>query len=57
MDQEKFKTAYAEIAKNKGARDTLAELIVEYVEPEHITRDIVGMFLNTRALNPGDALD
>jgi len=56
MELEKFKTAYAEIAKNKAARDTLAELIVEYIDPKHVTQDIVGMFLNTRALNPGDAL-
>lgn len=53
---EQFKTAYAELAKNKGARDTLAELIVEYINPAHVTQDIVGMFLTTRALRPGDAL-
>ncbi len=54
MDQEKFKKAYAELAKND--KRALAELIVEYVDVKHITQDIVGMFLNTRALNPGDAL-
>jgi len=56
MELEQFKTAYAELAKDKGARDTLAELIVEYIDPKHITKDIVGMFLNARSLNPGDAL-
>jgi len=56
MDIEQFKAAYAEVAKNKQSRDTLAELIVEYIDPKHVTQDIVGMFLNTRALNPGDAL-
>lgn len=56
MELEQFKTAYAEIAKNKAARDTLAELIVEYIDPKHVTQDIVGMFLNTRSLKPGDAL-
>lgn len=55
--EEQLKTAYAELAKNKGARDTLAELVVEYIDPEHVTKDIVGMFLNTRTLKPGDALD
>lgn len=51
---EKFKTAYAELAKKD--RQALAELIVEYVDPKHVTTDIVGMFLNTRNLMPGDAL-
>jgi len=56
MDLENFKKAYAEVAKKKESRDALAELIVEYVDPKHVTQDIVGMFLDTRALNPGDAL-
>jgi len=54
MDEQKFKKALAEVAKTD--KRALAELIVEYIEPKHITRDIVGMFLNTRSLNPGDAL-
>lgn len=56
MEKEQFKAAYAELAKDKGSRETLAELIVEYINPKHVTQDIVGMFLNTRTLNPGDAL-
>lgn len=54
MDEKLFKTAYAELAKTD--KRALAELIVEYIEPKHITQDIVGTFLTTRALNPGDAL-
>jgi hypothetical protein len=54
MDEKKFKEAIAQVAKTD--KRALAELIVEYVEPKHITQDFVGMFLNTRALNPGDAL-
>jgi hypothetical protein len=54
MDETKFKEAYAQIAKND--KRALAELIVEYVDPKHVTQDIVGMFLNARSLNPGDAL-
>jgi hypothetical protein len=34
----------------------VAELIVEYVQPTRITTDFVSMLLNTRTLNPGDAL-
>ena len=54
MDEQKFKEAVAQIAKTD--KRALAELIVEYVDPKHITQDIVGMFLGTRTLNPGDAL-
>jgi len=36
MELEQFKTAYAELAKDKGSRDTLAELIVEYIDPEGV---------------------
>ncbi len=54
MDEAKFKQAYAEVAKND--KRALAELIVQYVDPKHITQDIVGLFLNTRTLRPGDAL-
>lgn len=54
MDNEQFKKAYAELAKTD--KKALAELIVEYIDPKHITTDIVGMFLNTRTLKPGDSL-
>lgn len=54
MDENRFKEAYAQVAKTD--KRALAELIVEYIDPKHITQDIVGMFLNTRSLNPGDAL-
>jgi len=54
MDEKKFKEALAEVAKTD--KSALSELIVEYIDPKHITQDIVGMFLTTRALNPGDAL-
>jgi len=39
-----------------GKREALAELIVEFVEPNHIATDFVGLLLNTRSLKPGDAL-
>ena len=51
---ELFKKAYAEVITTN--RKAAAELIVEYVDPNHITQDIVGMFLDTRTLKPGDAL-
>ena len=56
MDDIKLKESIASLMKDKNKRDALAELITEYVEPNHITTDFVGMLLNTRNLNPGDSL-
>jgi len=53
MDDIKFKEALAEVAKTD--KRALSELIVEYIDPKHVSRDIVGIFMNTRSLNPGDA--
>lgn len=55
MDK-KFQEAYASLAKDKTQRDALAELIVEFIDPNHVTQDIVGLMLNTRSMKPGDAL-
>jgi len=52
-DLEVYK-ALAEVAKQDKTK--FAELIVEYVNPSHITTDFVGLLLNTRQLKPGDAL-
>lgn len=40
----------------KGDREAVAEMIVEYVQPNHITVDFVSMLLNSRSLKPGDSL-
>lgn len=55
MDKE-FEKAYAALAQDKSQRDALAALIVEYIDPNHITENIVGLFLNTRRMKIGDAL-
>lgn len=54
--EKRFKEAYAAMAKNRNQREALAELIIEYIDPKHITEDIVGLMLNTRSLDPGDTL-
>jgi len=54
MDK-KTQEAIAAMMKS-GKREALAELIVEFVEPNHIAADFVSLLLNTRALKPGDAL-
>lgn len=55
MEENKFKEAIAELLKD-GKREALAQLIIEYVQPNHLTNDFVSLLLGTRALNPGDAL-
>jgi len=55
MDEKQLKEAIASMLKD-GKREALAQLIIEYVQPNHLTNDFVSLLLNTRALNPGDAL-
>jgi hypothetical protein len=55
MDEKALKEAYASLVK-KGDMKAIAELIVEFVEPHHLTVDLVGLLLNARTLKEGDAL-
>jgi len=55
MDEKQLKDAFASLIK-KGDMSAVAELLVEVIEPTHLTVDFVGMLLNTRSLNKGDAL-
>lgn len=54
-ENQKMQEAIASIMKSKD-KEALAELLTEYIQPNHITTDFVGMLLNTRRLNEGDAL-
>jgi len=54
--ENKQQEAVAEIIRDSKNREKLAELLVEYIDPGHITTDFVGMLLNTRNLKQGDAL-
>lgn len=56
MEDKQLKESIAALLKDKSKRDALAALLVEFIQPNHITTDFVGMLLNTRSLNPGDAL-
>lgn len=55
-DEKKVQEAIAQIIQDKSKRDALASIIVEYVQPNHLTGQIVGTLLNTRSLKPGDSL-
>jgi hypothetical protein len=50
------KAAWATMAKDPSQRDAMAEIITEYVQPNHITNTYMSLLLNTRALNAGDIL-
>lgn len=55
MDKELLKESIASLVK-EGNREALAELLVEYVQPRHLTVNFIGLLLNSRSLKPGDAL-
>lgn len=52
----KVKEALASLMKQKGNREAFAQLLVEYINPNHVAENVVGLLLNTRTLRPGDAL-
>jgi hypothetical protein len=54
--EDKLRESIASLMKDKGQREKLAQLLVEYVEPKHVTVDFISMLLDTRALNVGDIL-
>src|ERR1035437_10153791 len=56
MDNEKFKEAVAAVIKDKSQREALAQILTEFINPNHITTDFVSMLLNTRSLAVGDSL-
>jgi len=55
-DEKRIQEAIASLVKDKSKRDALAQIIVEYVQPNHITGEFVNGLLTTRSLKPGDSL-
>jgi hypothetical protein len=55
-DEKKVQEAIASMMKDPSQREALASIIVEYVQPNHLTTDFISGLLNTRSLQPGDAL-
>jgi hypothetical protein len=56
MDEKQFKEAAAALMKDRSQREALAQMIIEYVQPNHVTADIMNMIISTRTLSPGDTL-
>lgn len=53
---DKQKQAWASIAKDPTKRETLAEIITEVADVNHLPSTYMSLLLNSRRLNPGDAL-
>lgn len=56
MNKEELKRAVAERAATAGENKGFAEIIREFVEPNHVTMEVFSAFLRTRQLNPGDQI-
>lgn len=52
--KDELKEKAASLSKND--KKAFAEFLVEYIQPQHITTDYIGLLLNTRNLQPGDIL-
>lgn len=50
-----MKEAWASLVKSND-REAMAEIITEFVQPNHITNTYMSLLMNTRALQPGDSL-
>lgn len=53
---EKLMQEVASLMKDPAKREEFAEMMIEFINPQHITTDFVGLLLNTRRMNPGDSL-
>lgn len=56
MEEKELKEAIASYMKDPVKREALAEIVVEWAQPGHLTMDVVNMLLNTRSLQPGSSL-
>lgn len=62
MDREKIQRAVAEVAKLAGSggsptrptRSAYSDLVMEVVEPNHLSLELFSAFLPTRTMKPGD---
>lgn len=54
--EKKMQEALASMISDPSKRDALAEIIVEYVQPNHMATDFISGLLATRRLKPGDSL-
>lgn len=56
MSDKKYKEALAAVMRDPEQREALAQILVEFIEPGHLTNEFVSVMLGSRSLEPGDAL-
>lgn len=56
MSEKNYKEALAAVMSDPAEREALAQILVEYLEPSHLTNEFVSVMLSTRSLEPGDLL-
>lgn len=56
MDKIQLNQELASLVKDPKRRYELAQMYQEWIKPNHIAVDFVGMLLNARSLQPGDTL-
>jgi len=56
MSDKEFKEALAEYMRDPDQRDAFAQILVEFLEPSHLTTEVLSLLLDTRSLEAGDLL-
>jgi len=56
MSDEKYKVALAEMMRNPDQRESFAQVLVEFLQPGHLTNEVMSLLLDTRSLSAGDLL-
>jgi hypothetical protein len=56
MSDKDYKVALAEMMRDPDKRETFAQVLVEFIEPNHLTTQVLDLLLDTRSLTAGDLL-
>lgn len=58
MSEKNYKETLAQIMRDPSPaqREALAQILVEFIQPNHLTTEIMGMLLDSRSLSAGDML-
>jgi len=56
MSDKEYKEALAEVMRDPEKRDAFAQILVEFLEPSHLTTEVLSLLLDTRSLEAGDLL-
>jgi len=56
MEQKQLQEAYASIMDKPNRKDLLAQLLVEWIQPNHVAMDLISRVMPSRSMTIGDAL-